>query len=285
MAHAIWSGSISFGLVTIPVKLFTAVRENELHFNMLHNKDKGRIGFVRTCNECGKKVEWADIIKGYEHEKGDYVVVTDEDFKRVNPEATQSVEIVAFVDLDEINPMLFDKPYYLEPEKKGRHAYALLRKALEESGKVGIAKVVIRTKEYLAALKPQGPALILELMHYPDEIVETDDFDFPKGEEKVPAGEMKAAKMLIDTMADKFKPEEFKDHYRDQLLEMIEARANGKPQAPAAKRKAPSSDKVVNLMDILQRSLKQRGRREVAQPREGKRAAAGARRKAAVAGR
>jgi DNA end-binding protein Ku len=264
MAHAIWNGSINFGLVTIPVRLFTAVRENEIHFNMLHKKDKGRINFQRVCSVDGKKVEWNEIVKGYEVGDGEYVLITDEDIKSVRIEATQSIDIQEFVDLAEINPILFDKPYYLEPEKKGRHAYALLRDALAEANKVGIARVVIRTKEYVCALKPNGNALVLELMHYPDEIVDASDFEFPPGKEKASAGEMKAAKMLIDTMTDKFEPEEYHDRYRDAMMALIEARAKGKPIKALAAAKAKPATEVVNLMDVLQQSLKESKKRPVA---------------------
>lgn len=255
MAHAIWSGAINFGLVTIPVKLFTAVRTNDLSFNLLHKKDEGRIKYERVCAECGKNVAWDEIVKGYEIEKGNYVILTDDDFKRVNVEATQSVDIVEFVDLDQISPMFFDKPYYLEPDKKGRHAYALLRAALEDANKVAIARVVIRTKEHIAAVKPIGDALVLEIMHWADEIVEPESLDFPK-EEKMPAAEMKMAKMLIDTMAvEKFEPENFKNKYHDEVMAMIEARAAGK-ELPKAKKAAPRAT-VVNLMDVLQQSLEE----------------------------
>ena len=217
MAHAIWSGAISFGLVTIPVKLFTAVRANDLRFNFLHKKDDGRIYNERHCTVCGEKVEYADLVKGYEYEKGTYVTLSDTDLKSVAPEATQSVEIVEFVDLDQINPMYFDTPYYLEPEKKGRHSYALLRESLREANKVGIAKVVIRSREHLAALKPNGEALVLELMHFADELVEQSDFDFPELKEKVAPAELKMAKMLIDSMTvEAFEPEKFK-RQRDGL--------------------------------------------------------------------
>ncbi len=254
MAHAIWSGSINFGLVTIPVKLFTAVRGNELRFNFLHNKDEGRINNVRRCSVCGKEVEYADLVRGFEYEKGRYVIVGDDDLKRVNVEATQSVDIVEFVGLDEIDPMYFDVPYYLEPEKKGRHAYALLREALKEANKVGIARVVIRSREHLAALKPNGEALVLELMHWADEIVEPKTFDFPALKEDVAPAEMKVAKMLIDTMTASFEPEKFHDRYREAVMAMIEARAEGKETPTAESKPAPRSN-VVNLMDILQKSL------------------------------
>jgi DNA end-binding protein Ku len=253
VAHAIWSGAINFGLVTIPVKLQTAIRTNDLRFNFLHKTDEGRINNVRRCSLDGEEVSYDDIVRGYEYEKGQYVILTDEDFKSVNPEATQSVDIVQFVDLTEINPMLFDKPYYLEPEKRGRHAYALLREALKDSGKVGIAKVVIRSREHLAALKPNGEALVLELMHFADEIVDQKTLDFP-ATETPHANEMKVAKMLIDTMTEVFDPEAFHDSYREQTLAMIEARAAGK-ETEAAPVTKPRHDNVVNLMDVLQRSL------------------------------
>ena len=260
MAHAIWSGAINFGLVTIPVKLFTAVRTDELSFNMLHAKDEGRIKYERICSVDRKPVPWDEIFKGYEFEKGEYVVLTDEDFKKVNPEATQSVDILEFVDLDTINPMFFDKPYYLEPSKQGKHAYALLREALTESNKVAIARVVIRTKEYIAAVKPIGEALVLELMHWANEIVESSTLELP-GNEALPEAEMKMARMLIDTMSvQAFEPEKFKNKYHDELLAMIEARAQGK-ELPKAKKAAAPRSKVVNLMDVLAQSLEESKKR------------------------
>ena len=257
MAHAIWSGAINFGLVTIPVKLYTAVRSDDLRFNFLHKKDEGRIFNERHCSVCGKKVEYADLVRGYEYEKGRYVTVTDDDLKSVRPEATQSVQIVEFVELDQINPMYFDTPYYLEPEKKGRHAYALLRDALIESGKVAIARVVIRSREHIAAVKPNGEALVLELMHFADELVAQDGFDFPALNEKAAEGERKIAKLLIDTMSvEQFVPEEFHDKYKEDVLAMIEARANGE-EIEKTEVHRPAATNVVNLMDVLQRSLEQ----------------------------
>jgi DNA end-binding protein Ku len=257
MAHAIWTGTINFGLVTIPVKLFTAVRENELHFNQLHSKDKGRIRYQRVCETCSKEVSWEDIAKGYEYEKGDYVILSDEDLKQANVEATQSIDIAQFVDLNEIDPKFFEKPYYLEPEKKGRHAYALLRDALAKSGKVGIARVVIRSREHLAALKPNDTALLLEIMHFADELVDVEDLNIPDKTEAPIANEMKAAQMLIGSMTSPFKPAEYRDKYREDVLAMIEDRAKGKPAKRAAKKVAAPSN-VVNLMDVLQRSLRER---------------------------
>ena len=274
MAHALWSGSVNFGLVSIPVKLFTAVRsgKSDIAFNFLHKKDKGRIKNERVCSIDGKKVAWDEIVRGYEYEKDQYVVLSDEDIQEASVEATQSVDIVQFVDAKEINPMLYDTPYYLEPDKKGRHAYALLREALKKSGKIGVAQVVIRTREHLAALRPQGDALVLETLHYADEIVPHDQFELPPAKEKTPATEMKAAMMLIDTMSEKFDLESFRDTYRDKLLTMIQARAKGKA-LPKSKSKAPQATNVVNIMDVLQRSLSARRVKGVAQKRNGKRSA------------
>jgi DNA end-binding protein Ku len=262
MAHAIWSGAINFGLVTIPVKLFTAVKTDELSFNMLHKKDEGRIKYERICSIEEKPVPWDEIVKGYEYEKGEYVILTDEDFKKVNPEATQSVDILEFVEIEKINPMFFDKPYYLEPTKQGRHAYALLREALQQSSRVAIARVVIRTKEYIAAVKPIDHALVLELMHWAGEIVDSGSLDLPD-REKLPEAEMKMARMLIDTMTvDEFQPEKFNNKYHDELLAMIEARAAGKELPEPKKAKRPS--KVVNLMDVLAQSLEESKKRRTA---------------------
>ncbi len=280
MANAIWSGAINFGLVTIPVKLFTAVKTDELSFNMLHAKDEVRIKYERTCSVDCKPVPWDEIVKGYEYEKGQYVILTDEDLKKVNPEATQSVDIINFVELDKINPMFFDKPYYLEPSKQGRHAYALFREALATSNRVALARVVIRTKEYIAAVKPIGDALVLELMHWANEIVSSSTLELP-GEVNLPEAEMKMAKMLIDTMTvDEFKPETFENKYRDEVLAMIDARVTGK-ELPKAK-KAPARSKVVNLMDMLAQSIEESKKRATRTPSADKPVAEKRRKKSAA---
>ncbi|HTW84639.1 MAG TPA: Ku protein [Candidatus Sulfotelmatobacter sp.] len=284
MPHAIWSGAINFGLVTIPVKLYTAVRTDEIRFNFLHKEDDGRIYNERHCSVCGEKVEYGDLVRGFEYEKGRYVVITEDDLKSVRPEATQSVQIQQFVALDQINPMFFDTPYFLEPEKKGRHAYALLRDALIESGKVAIATVVIRSREHLAAVKPNGEALVLELMHFNDELVEAGSFDFPAANEHVAPAEKKVAQMLIDTMSvDQFDPAEFHDNYKEAVLAMIEARANGET-VEVEEVHRPAATNVVNLMDVLQRSLEQsQARKGAAKPARAAQAAAPAKKSAAKA--
>ncbi len=258
MAHAIWSGSISFGLVTIPVKLFPAVRADEdVHFHYLHKKDKGRLKTVRKCEICGKEIAWGETVRGFEYTKGKYLVVDDEELKTMRPEATQSVEIQAFVDRDEIDPMLFDTPYYLEPEKSGRHAYGLLRDTLAKRGKVGIAQVILRTRAHLAALSPNGQALIVELLHYPHEILAAKDFALPPAKEKVSASETKAAEMLIDAMVKKFDPREYTDEYEAKLRATLEARARGEAQVPTKVKPAKATN-VVDLVEVLKRSLEKK---------------------------
>lgn len=263
MARAIWNGSINFGLVTIPVKLYPAVREHSLHFNYLHGEDEGPIRYERVCSVCGKKVAWQDIVRGYDVGGGRHVVVTDEDFEKASPEASHTIDIVEFVDLDQIEPVLFDTPYYLEPERRGRHAYALLREALRRSGKVGIARVVLRTREHLAVLKPEGKALVVETVHWNDEVVPPTELDLPEPAAHVPPGEMKMAATLIDAMTTRFDPAAFEDRYRDKLVSLIEAHAAGR-RAPRAKGRPQQPTKLVDLEDVLRKSLKRAKRRHAA---------------------
>jgi DNA end-binding protein Ku len=261
MAHAIWRGSINFGLVAIPVKLYSAIRQHELHFNYLHAKDRGPIRYERVCTVCGEKVGWSDIVRGYEVDKDSYVALSDEDFRKVRATGTQSIDIVEFVSVDQIDPIFFDVPYYLEPERSGRHAYTLLREALRRSGRVGIARVVLRTREHLAALEPNGSALVVELMHWADEIVAPNGLDFPDGASKVKPAELKMAGTLIDAMTGEFHPSEFRDRYREDLMSLIEARAAGKP-TPRRKGKAAAPTKVLDLADVLAKSLEQQRARK-----------------------
>src|SRR5690242_3183121 len=200
MARAIWKGSISFGLVNIPIGLYPATRREELKFRLLRKSDLSPVNYKRVAEKDGKEVAWDQIVKGYEYAKGKYVVLQEEDFQRVDLEATQTVDIQDFVDQEEIDPMFFYKPYCLEPQKGGDKAYTLLRDALAGSKKVGIAKVVIKTRQYLAGVKPEDGALVLELMHFADELVETDKLHVPK---KLEAGkrEMDMAKALIGNMS------------------------------------------------------------------------------------
>src|ERR1700741_4938506 len=195
--RAIWKGSISFGLVSIPVALQNASRTEELKFRLLRQKDHSPVNYKRAAEADGKEVPWDQIVKGYEYEKGKFVIIKDEDFACVDVEATQTVNIINFVTLDEVDPLLFYKPYYLEVGKGGDKAYVLLRDALVESGKIAIAKVVIRARQHLAAVKPQKDGLVLELMHFPDELVDVEEFKEPV-EKKVGKAELQMAEKLID---------------------------------------------------------------------------------------
>jgi len=207
MARAIWKGSISFGLVNIPIALYPATRREELKFRLLRKADLSPVNYKRVAEKDGKEVPWDQIVKGYEYEKGKYVVLRDDDFQRVDLEATQTVDIQDFVDLEEIDPMFFYKPYYLEPQKGGDKAYALLRDALKDTNKVGVAKVVIKTRQYLAGVKPEDGALVLELMHFADELADPEKLHVPKKLE-VGKREMNMAKSLIGSKGNRRKAKE-----------------------------------------------------------------------------
>jgi DNA end-binding protein Ku len=259
MARAIWKGSISFGLVNIPIALYPATRREELSFRLLRKGDLSPVNYKRVAQKDGKEVPWDQIVKGYEYEKGKYVVLKDEDFQRVDLEATQTVDIQDFVDQKEIDPVFFYKPYYLEPQKGGDKAYALLRDALEESKKVGIAKVVIKTRQYLAGVKPEDGVLALELMHFADELADPEKLHVPKKTE-VGKREMTMAKSLIDSMSSKWNPEKYKDDYREALMEVIEEKVEaGGKEIEEKPKKAPKPTKVIDLVSVLQKSLEQTG--------------------------
>jgi DNA end-binding protein Ku len=256
--RAIWKGSISFGLVNIPIGLYPATRRDEVSFRQLRKSDLSPINYKRVAEVDQKEVPWEEIVKGYEYEKGNFVVVTEEDFKRANIEATQTVEITDFVKLDDIDPMFFDKPYYLEPQKGGKKAYALLRDVLKETGKVGIAKVVIKTKQHLAAVKPKDEALVLELMHFSEELMEPKDLDLPKEHEAVGRKELDMAKALVETMTTKWDPRKYVDEYSHQLLKVIDEKvAHGGKELPHPRAKAKAPTNVVDLVAILKKSIEE----------------------------
>src|ERR1043166_1896411 len=256
MARAIWKGSISFGLVTIPVSLYPATQREELKFRLLRASDLSPVNYKRVAEKDGKEVPWEHIVKGYEYEKGKFVVLDDKDFQRVDLEATQTVDIQDFVDLEEIDPMYFYKPYYLEPQKGGDKAYALLRDALKDSKKVGIAKVVIKTRQYLAGVKALKDALVLELMHFAEELADPEKLHGPK-KKTVGKGEKERAEALVKSMSSKWDPEKYKDDYRDALMEVIEEKveSGGEEIEEKPKEKKPST-KVIDLVAVLQESLK-----------------------------
>jgi DNA end-binding protein Ku len=258
--RAVWKGSISFGLVSVPISLYPATRREELSFRLLRAKDLSPVNYKRVAEADGKEVPWDQIVKGYEYEKGKFVVLKEDDFRRVDVEATQTIEILDFVSMEEINPIYFHKPFFTEPQKAGLKAYVLLREALRETGKVGVAKVVIKTRQYLAALKPNGDALALELMHFVDELADMEELSLPE-RGAVSKGEMDMAKTLIERMTKKWDPEAYKDDYKSALLEMIEKKMEGGGHdVGESKTKTKSTANVIDLVSVLRESLEAAGK-------------------------
>ena len=255
---ATWKGSISFGLVSIPVELHAAVTENRPHFRLLHAKDKSPVSYERVCQREGKSVEWADIVKGYEYSKGKFVVLTKEDLKAAAVERSTSVEILDFVKHEEIDDRFFDTSYYAVPGKGGERGYAVLREAIRKSDRIGIGKIVLRESEHLAALLVVEDALVLTLMRFGNELVDVERFKFPSSREVRPK-ELEMAKMLIDSLAEDWKPEKYKDDYQANLMRIIKAKLRGKePELKVEPQ--PRQGEVVDLMERLRQSLAARGK-------------------------
>ncbi|MHC1768619.1 MAG: Ku protein [Verrucomicrobiia bacterium] len=255
--RAIWKGAISFGLVNIPVGLYSAVSKTDrIKFRLLRASDQSPIRYKRIAETDEKEVPWEEIAKGYEFERDKFVLLTDDDFKRVEIKSSQVIEIKEFVKLNEIDPMFFDSPYFLGPEKGGDRAYALLRDALSKANKVGISKVVLRTREHLAAVKPVGKALVLELMHFPDELASPESLTLPTAE---PAPkELEMALSLVDAMTDKWDPGKYQDEYAEALMRVIQEKiAAGGKALPVGKSAPAPSTKVVDIVAMLQESLNQ----------------------------
>ena len=266
MARPIWSGTISFGLVSVPVKMYSATESKELRFHFLHKDDLSPIGYDKVRKDTGEHVDPQDIVRGFEIEKGRYVELTDEDIDRLDIELTHSIDICDFVDIDEIDPIYFRKAYYLLPEDGAEKPYRLLLAALEDTGKVGIAKVVIRNKQHLAALRPWERVLLLETMYFADEIRKPESVD-GKGELRKPEIEM--ARSLVENLSDTFDPEKYDDTYRKELLALLKEKAEtGEISAP---RDAPEEGEVVDLMAALRESVEQTKRqRKRSTPRKRK---------------
>jgi DNA end-binding protein Ku len=262
MARPIWKGMISFGLVSVPVVLYPAEQSHQLAFSMLDKHDFSPIGYKRYNKTTGKEVPWNDIVKGYEYEKGQFVVLSDEDFRRANVQQARSVEISTFVDADSIPPQYFDTPYYLVPGERGQKVYALLRETLRATGKVGIGQVVIRTMHHLAAVVPVDEVLMMITLRYSNEIREHKEFDFPSLSTKsagVTAKELELARRLIEDMSGPWNPEEFEDTYNDDLMKRIEEKIERgetkeltKPEGGKTERR---SAQVIDLMDLLKKSI------------------------------
>jgi DNA end-binding protein Ku len=254
MARSIWSGAISFGLVNVPVKVFTAVRKKDVRFHQLHEKDGVRIQQKRWCPADEKEVAYEEIVKGYEVSPNQYVVIDPEELDALDPEATHTIDIEDFVDLDQIDPLFFDSNYYLVPDGKGDKAYRLLLEAMRDAGKVGIAKVVMRTKQYLVAVRPVDEALVMTTMNFADEVVARDELEGLPGEKADASDrELKMAQQLIDSLATEWDPDKYHDTYRERVLDLIEKKAEGQEivSQPESDRPAP----VIDLMAALEASL------------------------------
>ena len=268
MPRVLWKGAISFGLVHIPVGLYSAEKRNSFDLTMLDRRTMKPVGFKRYNKETGEDVSWDDIVKGYEYEKDRYVVLTEEDFKRANVEATQTVDILSFVDEDEISSMYFETPYYLAPDKRGHKGYALLRETLNQTGKIGIANVVIRTRQYVAALIPVGDVIVMNTLRYANELRGTDEFEVPSSNLKaagVNAREIEMAQRLVDSMTAKWNPEEYRDTYHEDLMALIEKRVQAgqtevitEPSQEGEER--PAKGEVIDLMALLKRSVETKGK-------------------------
>lgn len=261
MARGLWKGAISFGLVNVPVELHSAKkRAAELDMTMLDKRDLAPVGYKRVNKATGKEVAWGDVVKGYEYQVGDYVVLSDEDFRRANPEAAKTVDILAFVELADIQPQYFDTPYYLKPEKRGEKAYALLRDTLHKAGRAGIASVVIRTRQYLAALVAQDELLVLNTLRYAEELKSPADLEIPKA--KVTPKELDMALRLVEDMADEWHPGKYKDTYRDDLLKRVKEKVKaGETEAltePGQEPRKQKSADVIDLMSLLKKSVERK---------------------------
>ena len=257
MARALWKGSIAFGLVNIPVELHTAVRDSRPHFRMLHAEDKSPVRFERVCQREGKPVAWDELVKGYEYEKGRFVVLTKEDFKSAALEKSRTIDIRSFVKPGEIDDRFFESAYFLVPPKGAERAYALLREAIRETGLVGIATVVLRDAQHLAAVEVSRDALVLTLMRYSEELVDVSEYRFPHATD-VRKPELQMARTLVENLADKWDPAQYTDTYRENLMKIIKAKMKGK-EAHLVEHVEPQNAEVVDLMERLRQSLEGAG--------------------------
>jgi DNA end-binding protein Ku len=254
MPRAIWSGSISFGLVNVPVKLVTATSPKDVRFHQLHGPDGGRVNQKRVCSLDGEEVDYSEIVKGYEIHRGQYVIVEPEELEGLAPEASRSIDIEEFVDLAEIDPLFFDHSYYLVPDGPAARPYALLVEAMEGTGKVGIGRFVLRTKQYLAALRPRDGTLVLSTLLFADEVIEAAEFEVPTTKDTKPSDrELTMARQLVSSLSAEWEPAKYKDDHREKILALIEAKAEGNEIAVPEERERPAP--VVDLVAALEASL------------------------------
>ncbi len=255
MPRAIWTGTISFGLVNVPVKLYAATRSKDLRFNQLHARDGSRIQLRRFCAAEGVEVPPEEIVRGYELRPGEYVTVTDEELAALAPELTEGIEIQEFVELREIDPVYFEHSYYLAPDKGGQKAYALLRQAMEQAKRVAIGRVVMRGREYLTAIRAAGPALVMSTLYYADEVAPVTELEGLPGETvRATEREVATAQQLIEALAAPFEPEKYRDEYREAVLQLIEEKAAGKTVVPMAPKRAEAAPPV-DLVKALEESI------------------------------
>ena len=253
---SIWKGSLTFGLVHVPVEMKTAVRSDHISFRMLHAEDMSPIKYERVCQADGEPVPWNEIVKGYEYEKGKFVVLTDEDFKDAALDSSRTIDILDFVKEGEIDPRFFETPYYLLPTKGGDKPYALLREAMRQSGVIGVGKVIIRKTQHLAGVRVIGQALVLEIMRFANELVDTAEFSFP-GTDSIREQEMAMATQLVENLAESFDPAKYTDDYRANLMKLIRAKMKGKKVTAAEPLPDDEDSKVLDLMERLQASLEE----------------------------
>jgi DNA end-binding protein Ku len=262
MARSLWKGAISFGLVHIPVEMYPAVGEKSLDLTMLDRRDFSPVGFKRYNKSNNKEVGWDDIVKGYEYTDGEYVVLSEEDLRRANPEATQTIDILAFVDAEQVPLLYYDQPYYLAPGKGGDKVYALLRETLRKTGKIGIANVVIRVKQHLAALVCMGDVIVMNTLRYSDEIRSSDELKIPSSTSKtatISDKELKMAMALVEGMSEDWKPDAYHDTYREDILALVEKKVKAKQTKtitmPGKEAAPEKSGNVIDLVSLLQQSL------------------------------
>lgn len=275
----LWKGAITFGLISIPVRLYSAVQEKSLKFHLMHEEDGGRIKQERVCSKCGKKLSWDDLVRGYEYSKDHYVTFTDDELEALDVDSIRAIDVVAFVPLEDIDPIYFNKTYYVAPEQAGLKAYRLLADALEAEGQVGVAKVALREKEHLATVRLKDDVFVLETMHWPDEI-RAPEFEELTKKVKIQDSEVKMARQLIQQLASEFNPEEFADEYRAKLEELVQAKVEGAEVTVAAEPEAEPT-KVVDLMEALKASVEEAKKRKAGSPSKKKTTARPARKASA----
>jgi DNA end-binding protein Ku len=278
VARPIWKGSISFGLVTIPVDVFPADASKDIALHLLDKRDFAPVGYERINKETGEKVAWADVVRGYQHAKGEYVVLTDDELAAANTEKTQTIDLLAFVDADEVDPMLFDRPYWLVPSTKtkgGAKAYALLRETLAKTNKVGVGNIVLRTRAHLAALVPKKQAIALVMLRYADELRPEADLELPPADAKkagITARELDLAEKLVDGLVEKWDPKKYRDDYREDVLALIEKKVekgeiNSLEHEKGHAKKKPEHKNVLDLMELLKKSVAKGDKKPVAKTR------------------